>query len=382
VVWGNVNGGEQSGLAYLLHQPEEPGDDPIASTRERAKRLDDQEVLADLARLAVAAEGAIAVETVSPRGTAAYRPASSSEEPLRARVFGGRIPEGWRVTSFSGLTAGAHREGPDYDATAESERGGAAARPADAALTIFDFPRGVRAGLFMHALFARLDFARADRETIGAAVEKALREHDLDPVWQPAVTAMMENVLSTPLDSATDGLRLRGVERGRRMDELTFYYPIARLEPRRLAALLAPHGHGGGAIRGRIEGLSFDPVQGFMTGSMDLVFERGGRYYLADYKSNWLGGDPDAYQADRLSRVMGREAYDLQYLIYTVALHRYLGQRVVGYDYATHFGGVFYLFVRGMDPARGADCGVFRDRPSPSLVAALDRYLAVGDGGR
>jgi exodeoxyribonuclease V beta subunit len=80
--------------------------------------------------------------------------------------------------------------------------------------------------------------------------------------------------------------------------------------------------------------------------------------------------------------VIGREAYDLQYLIYTVALHRYLGQRVADYDYATHFGGVFYLFVRGMNPARGADCGVFRDRPSPSLVAALDRYLAVGDGGR
>ena len=79
---------------------------------------------------------------------------------------------------------------------------------------------------------------------------------------------------------------------------------------------------------------------------------------------------------------MSREAYDLQYLIYTVALHRYLGQRVADYDYATHFGGVFYLFVRGMDPARGADCGIFRDRPSPSLVGALDRYLAVGDDTR
>ena len=380
VVWGNVNGGEQSGLAYLLHQPEEPGDDQIASTRERAKRLDDQ-VLADLARLEVAAEGAFAVETVSPSTVRPYRPTSSSEEPLQARVFGGRIPEGWRVASFSGLTAGAHREGPDYDATAESERGDAAARPADAVLTIFDFPRGIRAGLFMHALFARLDFARADRETIGAAVEKALREHDLDPVWQPAVAAMLEKVLGTPLDSAVDGLCLRGVERGRRMDELTFYYPIARLEPRRLAALLVEHGHGG-AIRGRIEELTFDPVQGFMTGSMDLVFEIDGRYYLADYKSNWLGGDPDAYRADRLSRVMSREAYDLQYLVYTVALHRYLAQRVAGYEYARHFGGVFYLFVRGMDPARGADCGVFRDRPSPSLVAALDRYLAVGDGTR
>ncbi len=115
-----------------------------------------------------------------------------------------------------------------------------------------------------------------------------------------------------------------------------------------------------------------------MTGSMDLVFEAGGRYYLADYKSNWLGEGPDAYRAERLPQVMAREAYDLQYLIYTVALTRYLSQRLPEYRYERDFGGVFYLFVRGMDPARGPDFGVYRDRPSEALIVALDRYLASG----
>jgi exodeoxyribonuclease V beta subunit len=124
--------------------------------------------------------------------------------------------------------------------------------------------------------------------------------------------------------------------------------------------------------------LAFDPVRGYMTGSMDLVFEAGGRYYLADYKSNWLGEGPDAYRAEWLPQVMARETYDLQYLIYTVALTRYLGQRLPEFQYARDFGGVFYLFVRGMDPARGTDFGVYRGRPGEELIVALDRYLASG----
>jgi exodeoxyribonuclease V beta subunit len=381
VVWGNINGGEQSGLAYLLHQPDDPGDDPIATLRERAKGLADREVLEDLARLAKAAKGAVAVETAVPDGIPAYRSLSSGQESLRARAFQGRFPEGWRVTSFSGLTAGAHREGPDYDATTESERRIASTPPAEAVSTIFDFPRGIRAGLCMHTLFAGLDFARVDREAIDATVEQTLRAHDFDPRWQPVVAGMAEKVLATPLDPEVDGLHLATVARGQRLDELQFTYPIARLDPRHLAAVLIDHGHGS-AIRRRIEGLTFDPVHGFMTGSMDLVFEFDGRFYLVDYKSNWLGGDLAAYRDDRLPEVMGREAYDLQYLIYTVALHRYLGQRVAGYEYARHFGGVFYLFVRGIDAARGSDAGIFRDRPSPSLIAALDRYLAAGNVAR
>jgi len=68
-------------------------------------------------------------------------------------------------------------------------------------------------------------------------------------------------------------------------------------------------------------------------------------------------------------------------LIYTVALHRYLRLRLPDYDYQRHFGGVFYLFLRGMDPALGPDCGVFHDRPAPALVTALDELMATGSAG-
>jgi exodeoxyribonuclease V beta subunit len=280
------------------------------------------------------------------------------------------------VTSFSGLTAGAHREAWDYDAAPVPERGERLPLPGQHPADIADFPRGVRAGIFIHALFASLDFARADRAAIEESAGRALREHGFEAAWLPAVADMVERVVQTPLDAA-NGLALSQVARVDRRDEMVFHYPVAHLDPRALAGLLGRQRRDG-AAGGPIAEITFDPVRGYMTGSMDLVFEAGGRYYLADYKSNWLGGAPDAYRAERLPQVMARENYDLQYLIYTVALARYLGRRLPDFRYARDFGGVFYLFVRGMDPARGADCGVYRDRPSEAVMEALDRYLARG----
>ena len=115
-----------------------------------------------------------------------------------------------------------------------------------------------------------------------------------------------------------------------------------------------------------------------MKGYIDMVFELDGRWYLVDYKSNWLGPTAEDYAAERLPAVMDEEAYGLQYLIYTLALHRYLRARLPGYDYQRHFGGVYYLFLRGISPQRGPGFGVYAGRPSPELLAALDRYVGSG----
>ncbi|MCB1813783.1 MAG: hypothetical protein KDK04_19010, partial [Candidatus Competibacteraceae bacterium] len=86
------------------------------------------------------------------------------------------------------------------------------------------------------------------------------------------------------------------------------------------------------------------------------------------------GAQPSDYQPDKLAEPMSREGYVLQYLIYTIALHRYLQLRLPDYDYERHFGGVFYLFLRGMDPVLPG-CGVFADYPGNDLIYALDSYL-------
>jgi exodeoxyribonuclease V beta subunit len=167
------------------------------------------------------------------------------------------------------------------------------------------------------------------------------------------------------------------VSAARRFNELEFYYPIVGLSDVKLRSILLNWSFPD-EIRERIGAFTFAPAQGFMKGFIDLVFQVDGRFYLADYKSNWLGSSLDAYRQSDLRRVMAREAYYLQYLVYCVALHRYLAVRVPGYDYESHFGGVRYLFLRGMRPESGLACGVYADRPAYGLIAALDGYLGNG----
>jgi exodeoxyribonuclease V beta subunit len=77
---------------------------------------------------------------------------------------------------------------------------------------------------------------------------------------------------------------------------------------------------------------------------------------------------------------MSEHAYHLQYLLYTVALDRYLKHRVPGYRYDAHFGGVLYLFVRGVRPdwvnPDGTPAGVFQHRPSAATLAQLGALFA------
>jgi exodeoxyribonuclease V beta subunit len=121
-------------------------------------------------------------------------------------------------------------------------------------------------------------------------------------------------------------------------------------------------------------------VDGLMHGYIDLVFNAGDRFFISDYKSNHLGPNYDDYRSDNLAAAMLEHRYDLQYLIYTVALHRYLGARKPDYRYDEDFGGVYYLFLRGMHPSRGTESGIFFIRPPRELIEGLD--VCFGRHGR
>lgn len=123
--------------------------------------------------------------------------------------------------------------------------------------------------------------------------------------------------------------------------------------------------------------LNFDDIQGMLKGFIDLVFEHQGRFYVVDYKSNYLGEQPEQYQGEALAQAMLAHRYDLQYQIYSLALHRYLSTRLPDYDYELHMGGVCYLFLRGMQAGQGS--GVYFTRPSLEFIQALDRLFAGAD---
>ncbi|HSB70477.1 MAG TPA: exodeoxyribonuclease V subunit beta [Candidatus Methylomirabilis sp.] len=376
-VWGHVRDGATAPLAYLLHQPPDLGDDPMDAVEAHMGTLGDEEIRADLDSLTQVSGGTIGVRPIPEEAPGIYRAPATTPESLHARVFTGSLAVPWRIASFSALAreAEAATEWMDDDLAAPAPP----VTPPGAALDISRFPRGARPGQCLHALLERVDFteARSAREPL---VRETLAAHGFDLVWTPVVAGMLERVLDSPLDPGGVPLRLRDIGKGDRLDELEFHYPVARVTDTGLKRLLREHGYGAGTrIRDEVERLTFKPIEGYMRGFMDLVFRREGRFYLLDYKSNWLGEDPEAYRADRLSTVMAQEAYYLQSLIYLVALHRYLGHRIPGYAYEQHLGGIYYLFLRGMDPGRGPDAGVYRDRPGEVLIHSLDRYLATGE---
>ena len=198
--------------------------------------------------------------------------------------------------------------------------------------------------------------------------------HDLAaPGNGEAVQQMLEVLLQFPLAAERKDFTLSMLASSDRLNELEFYFPIHNVAPARLQELLGKLGWSS-AVPAQLDRLAFAPIQGFLKGFIDLVFRFEDRYYLVDWKSNWLGNRPEDYSPDAITDEMRRQYYFVQYHLYTVALHKYLALRVPGYDYERHFGGVIYLFLRGLDPTH-PERGVYRDRPPRTAVEQLSALL-------
>jgi exodeoxyribonuclease V beta subunit len=115
-----------------------------------------------------------------------------------------------------------------------------------------------------------------------------------------------------------------------------------------------------------------------MRGFIDLVFEYAGRFYVVDWKSNILGPVIADYAPACLRQAMEGHFYVLQSRLYAVALHQYLTLRLPHYRYEKHFGGIYYLFIRGMNPAYGPGFGIYADRPERRFMDRFARFLIGG----
>lgn len=371
--WGRVNEVENSALAYLLHN--DPANRVPASGM---KTLSEGAIRADLDALAARAPTCIAVSDLPPAMATVWSGPGMDPGALTAASFDGAIDAAWRISSYSGLVR--DHEAERSDDGAEEAPGGPAevAVHAEGAEGVFELPRGAQTGEFLHQVFENLDFPEAAGEGLSQVVRRLLerygqllmRRHlatETASDWTPVVEALVSNVLDTFLDEAGT-LRLRDIALTDRLNELEFHFPIERLDEAALRAVLSSfddHQDTG-------NGITFEPTRGLMRGFVDLVFRHGGRFYIVDYKSNHLGTRLEAYAREGLRQAIQQHRYDLQYLIYTLAVHRFLGQRVAGYDYDRHFGGVYYLFLRGMRATEGPRYGVWHDRPQRRLIESLD----------
>jgi exodeoxyribonuclease V beta subunit len=320
-------------------------------------------------------------ETTAPLAGAGLSPASLAALAPPASIAGG-----WQIGSFSSLQHGAESEAAASDHDGRTLTGPPAiggATPAEIAPDdILHFPRGPAAGDCVHALLERIDFS--DPKRWPEIIDEVLASHPLSLRGLPDAESsrhlahMLRRLLDDVLATSLPGdIVLSSVARRQRLVELGFNLPAAELTASALNGWLTAHGY----TQPR---LGFAPLDGYLKGFIDLVFCHANRFHVLDWKSNHLGFTAADYGQQRLAVAMAAHGYHLQYLIYSVALHRYLRRRITDYDYDSHFGGVHYLFVRGVRPGwhevtpdgERFACGVYHHRPQKETIDSLDALLS------
>ena len=300
---------------------------------------------------------------------------NTKNDELKAAEFTGNIEQDWRITSFTSIEQ-AHRrqhyftesagkkhtvfdDAKDYDSQNAIEISTALLNENES--SILDLPRGKQVGTALHRHFENCYFSDlANTEEI----DKLRQSLQLDETFTEPLQNWLQQISHTPLSNEI-GIALADLANKDCIKEMPFYLAIREhFDVEAFNHALKAHHHLPS------EPLQFEQIQGIVRGSIDLVFRHNGKYYLVDYKSNFLGSTLADYNQEALKKEMLHSHYDWQYLIYTLALHRYLQSVVPHYDYARDFGGVFYLFLRGMNGE--LQSGVFYDRPSVELITELD----------
>ncbi|WP_407353481.1 UvrD-helicase domain-containing protein [Luteimonas sp. R10] len=360
-------------------------------------------MIADPAALGEVLGADVHIDDREPPEALPWLPPQSNQTVPPARIATRSLASDWWVYSFTQL-ANAEAGGDASSAATEPASGGhdePAVEPDAAgetgAVDIEAYDRrfaGARFGVVLHDVLERSDFAQWRGWTPGmpapagegeVILERLRAAGYADADLGDGIAVLTPLVGQTLTVALPEGVRLADVPQDARRAEIEFQFALA---PTRVDALLALlHRHGlltartGFGARRRLEGL--------MTGLIDLTYRHDGRWYLLDYKSNRLPG----YGPAHLDAAMAHSEYDLQALIYTLALHRWLRFRLgaptnaapapppvgatevatpTGYDYTRDFGGIRYLFCRGLDATRPDAPGIRAWRFDPDLVHALD----------
>jgi exodeoxyribonuclease V beta subunit len=266
----------------------------------------------------------------------------------------------WQMSSYTALSALSQHDAPELPEDKAREQ---SERPERA---VAELPRGAHTGNVVHELLENNPFAAlAQRKDISAQREQACLRYGLKLEQPEQLNELLQRVVTTPLSATDTDFCLKNLPERQCLKEMPFYLAMQTMDAAHINAIL----QGAPAY----QPLSAKALSGYLTGFIDLICQYKERYYVLDYKTNAL---PD-YRTETLTAAMREHNYGLQYWLYTVVLHRYLQNRLPDYSYASHFGGVRYLFVRGMQPDNPMS-GVYQDLPDVGSVEALADLFGGG----
>lgn len=363
VYWADVKASgkgvssQLSPLAHLLF----PSDKPANMTDDIDAGLDMSAEIVKLASgfgcayLSVSPETLCEPVDIAPDKVDGYEVLSAGSRSLRTD---------WQLTSYSAL-AGLS----DY-ATLPVLNDENITKNKDVPIISANLPKGARFGNAVHDVFEFFDFeALAEATSIEdvLGIKKICNKYGLglsDEEYGIFFNLIQDSV-NTQL-SSRGGPSLKDIPAARCLKEMEFCLRLAHINVDSINDILAGEK--------TVQRLSEKHIRGFMTGFVDLLFSWDGKYYILDYKSNYLGDKVSDYRDQSLVNAMAGHNYGLQYYIYSLVLHQHLKTFVEDYEYERHFGGVFYLFVRGMAPDISGS-GVFYDLPAKETIMALDELI-------
>ena len=395
-----------SALGYLLHASEPTkAESCVEAVKSFAARHAD-----------VAVETPAAVEERVPLAVE-LEAVSSASSLVPALPYTAEFERYWTLHSYSGLVRSAHgpshaagasavaaaAPSPDTDSRARERRNdepeegprvapspGTGDAPVLALLPArHRFPAGAVHGDFLHKQLEWLaaeNFALGSGSEQAAAVQRELvarcertawREHSAD------VVELLSAVVSSPLPVSSNPMSTNPAsttpvtlaQLSQTVPEMEFWMPADGLVPTEIDQLCTRHILPG-LERSALSGVA---LRGLLKGVMDLVFEHEGRYWVLDYKSNRLGADDAAYTPAAMDEAIAKHRYDVQAVLYLLALHRQLQARLgAAYRPKEQLGGAIYLFLRG---TAGTAHGCATITPPWEVLEALERRLpAVGSG--
>lgn len=239
----------------------------------------------------------------------------------------------------------------------------------------FRFARGASPGSYLHEVLEHCDFNQ--QASIEKFAVKYREKYSIPKEDVPEVSAWLSEVLHSPLTESPNqsGYSLADIQKSHQVAEMEFFLPLEQVNVtqfNRLVSEWLPDFDGQYQIA---------QLNGMLKGYLDLVYIKDAQLFVADYKSNFLGDNFQDYQQAMLKDAMMHHDYYLQALLYTLAMHRFLQNKLQHYQYDKHIGGAQYLFLRGMCPELPGN-GILTVKPPEALILKLDGLFAnTGDIG-
>lgn len=286
-----------------------------------------------------------------------YQSTASKYPIVYATAAGFQLQETqWRKLSYTYLN-------PEHTVSPKSNT-----HAAEAVYEDFIFKKlkkGAFIGNLLHSLFENIVFNDSfywDRVIERSIKQLAMVNHDL---YQVQLRELLNQITQVELNDGQQRFQLAQVAQAERLNELEFDFKVQPFQAqaiRQLSSEQLP-----------LQVRHFEQIEGMMNGKIDLFFHCGGRYYILDWKSNFLGDQLSDYSTEKVWEAMTENNYHLQYCIYTNAVCKYLKMRLPDFQYERDFGGVFYLFIRGV--RQGENTGIFFNKPDLSVIEKMSEIL-------